>query len=113
RDGERLHEWMFATRTWRSITGQGSGGSAGLDDRYLAWSFEGIGASVMGRNMFGPHRGPWEDESWRGWWGEEPPYHHPVFVVTNHPRPPLELAGGTTFHFVDGIDTALRRAKAA
>lgn len=112
RDGGRLHEWVFATRTGRAMIGE-SGGSSGMDDRYLARGTEGIGATVMGRNMFGPVRGPWPDESWRGWWGEEPPYRHPVFVLTHHPRPPLEMAGGTTFHFVDDLRLAMERARAA
>jgi dihydrofolate reductase len=108
--GESLHEWMFETRTWHRMQGQ-PGGGEGVDERFAAAGVEGIGATVMGRNMFGPVRGPWPDESWRGWWGETPPYHHPVFVLTHHPRPPVEMTGGTTFHFVtDGIEAALERA---
>jgi dihydrofolate reductase len=108
-----LHEWMFATRTARRMFGQ-EGGEAGVDDDFVARGFENIGAWILGRNMFGPIRGPWTDESWRGWWGESPPYHTPVFVLTNHPRRPLEMAGGTTFHFVtEGIESALRQAQVA
>jgi dihydrofolate reductase len=107
---EQLHEWIFETRFWREQIGEG-GGSTGLDDSLLATSFEGIGAWIMGRNMFGPVRGEWPDESWRGWWGETPPYHCPVFVLTHHPRAPLAMDGGTTFHFVsDPIDVVLARA---
>jgi dihydrofolate reductase len=108
-----LHEWAFATRTFQKIFGQ-PGGSAGIDDDFAARGFANIGAWILGRNMFGPVRGPWPDSSWRGWWGEEPPYHCPVFVLTHHARPPLEMAGGTTFHFVtDGIHAALSRATQA
>jgi len=111
--GERLHEWMFATRSWRAMTGEG-GGDEGLDDDYVAHAFDGIGATIMGRNMFGPIRGPWGDEEWTGWWGDDPPYHHDVFVLTHHPRPAIPMKGGTTFHFVaDGIEAALERALAA
>ncbi len=108
--GERLHEWVFTTRTWRTMIGE-EGGDEGVDDRFMVRGNEGIGATIMGRNMFGPVRGPWPDEEWKGWWGDEPPYHHPVFVLTHHPRPPIPMAGGTTFHFVDdGIEAALERA---
>lgn len=111
--GENLHAWMFATRTARRMFGQ-EGGETGVDDDFTARGFENIGAWILGRNMFGPVRGPWPDESWKGWWGETPPYHTPVYVLTHHARPPLEMAGGTTFHFVtDGIESALRQAKAA
>ncbi len=111
--GEELMEWFFPTRVWRRHQGQ-DGGETGVDDRMAARSFEGIGAWILGRNMFGPVRGPWPDESWRGWWGEEPPYHTPVFVLTHHARPPLRMAGGTVFHFItDGIAPALRQARAA
>jgi dihydrofolate reductase len=86
-------------------------GEEGLDDEFAARGDENIGATIMGRNMFGPVRGPWPDEQWRGWWGDEPPYHHPVFVLTHHPRPPLPMEGGTVFHFVDdGIESALAQA---
>ena len=109
--GERLHEWVFATRSFYINTRAGAGGETGVDDDFIARGDEGIGATIMGRNMFGPYRGPWADESWTGWWGEEPPYHHPVFVLTHHPRPPVTMRGGTTFHFVDGgIEEALERA---
>jgi dihydrofolate reductase len=108
--GESLHEWVVGTRTFTALYGDGSG-ETGLDDDFAAAGFENLGAWIMGRNMFGAVRGPWPDESWRGWWGEEPPYHCPVFVLTHHERPPLEMAGGTTFHFVTGgIHEALERA---
>jgi dihydrofolate reductase len=108
--GTRLHEWVFATRTGRRMLGM-DGGEEGLDDKFLAQGDVGIGATVMGRNMFGPIRGPWNDEKWVGWWGDDPPYHHPVFVLTHHPRPSIAMQGGTIFHFVnDGIEAALERA---
>lgn len=111
--GLGLHEWAFATRTFRTLHGGGEGES-GLDDDRLAVLTADIGATIMGRNMFGPVRGAWGDESWRGWWGENPPFHTPVFVLTHHPREQLEMRGGTTFHFVtDGIEGALERAIAA
>jgi dihydrofolate reductase len=111
--GTRLHDWIFATRSGRRIIGQ-DGGDEGLDDGYFSNRASGVGATIMGRNMFGPVRGPWGDSEWTGWWGDEPPFHHPVFVLTHHPRPPLELQGGTTFHFVDGgIEAALRSATEA
>src|SRR3954454_13996855 len=111
--GERLHDWMFATRMWHRMIGE-AGGSEGVDHEYAAAGVTGIGATVMGRNMFGPIRGPWPDESWRGWWGEDPPYHHPVFVLTHHERAPLEMQGGTFFHFVTGgMGEALDRARGA
>jgi dihydrofolate reductase len=111
--GEALHGWVFATRSFRALSGQ-EGGETGADDEMFARGFEGIGASIIGRNMFGPVRGPWPDEAWRGWWGEEPPYHTPVFVMTHHARPPLEMAGGTTFHFVsEGPSAALALASEA
>lgn len=107
---ERLHEWMFATRFGRAMIGE-EGGSEGLDHERLVRAAAGIGATVMGRNMFGPVRGPWPDEAWTGWWGDTPPYHHPVFVLTHHARPSLEMKGGTVFHFVtDGPLAALERA---
>jgi dihydrofolate reductase len=113
--GERLHEWVFATPTGRALLGEPEpGGVPGIDDEFLARGEQGIGATIMGRNMFGPVRGAWPDESWTGWWGPEPPYHHPVFVLTHHPRRPLTMAGGTTFTFVtDGIEAALEQARAA
>ena len=111
--GERLHDWTFASRNFRRMHGL-AGGETGLDDDFIARGFEGVGAWILGRNMFGPVRGPWADDSWRGWWGDEPPYRVPVFVLTHHARPRLEMRGGTTFHFVtDGFDAALRRARDA
>jgi dihydrofolate reductase len=111
--GERLHEWIFETRYGRAMIGQ-EGGTEGLDDAFLRRGDDNIGATVMGRNMFGPIRGDWGDGSWSGWWGDEPPYRHDVFVLTHHPRADLVMKGGTTFHFVtDGLDAALRRAFAA
>ena len=109
-DGLRLHEWMFPTRTFRRRFEDG-GGETGVDDDFVARCFDGIGATVMGRNMFGPQRGPWVDDSWKGWWGPNPPYHHPVFVLTHHAREPIPMEGGTTFLFViEGIDVAVQRA---
>ena len=115
--GEGLHEWIFETRGGRQMMGD-DGGSTGVDDDAFADGFAGIGATVMGRNMFGPVRGEWSSapggEDWNGWWGENPVYHHPVFVLTHHARPPVEMEGGTTFHFVtDGIESALAQAFAA
>ncbi|MES2357942.1 MAG: dihydrofolate reductase family protein [Gemmatimonadota bacterium] len=111
--GPELMEWFFSTRAWRKMHGQGDG-ETGIDNGIAERSFEGIGAWILGRNMFGPVRGPWPDYSWKGWWGDEPPYHTPVFVLTHHPRPPLEMAGGTVFHFVTGgIHAALEQATAA
>jgi dihydrofolate reductase len=111
--GMELHEWFLGTRTFRTMTGE-AGGSDGVDERFAARSMEGFGAFILGRNMFGPVRGPWPDLSWQGWWGENPPYHAPVYVLTHHARPPLEMAGGTTFHFVtEGIEAALDEARAA
>ena len=96
----RLMQWFFGTRTFRAMQGQ-PGGSTGADDAMASNWGPGIGAEIMGRNKFGPQRGPWEDESWQGWWGDEPPFHTPVFVLTHHPRPSIEMKGGTTFHFID------------
>ena len=111
--GVGLMEWFFPTRTWQAMHGH-DGGETGVDDDIAAQGLAGIGAWILGRNMFGPVRGPWPDESWRGWWGEEPPYHTPVFVLTHHERPPLRMKGGTVFHFVtDGIHAALQRAREA
>jgi len=108
--GFGLHEWAFKTRTFRQMFGQ-KGGMTGVDDAFAARGFDNIGAWIMGRNMFGPVRGPWPDDSWKGWWGDEPPYHTPVFVLTHHSRPPLAMSGGTTFHFIsDGMHAALERA---
>ena len=114
RGGEQLHEWLIQTRTFQRTVQRRDGGIAGVDDDFAARSFENTGAWIMGRNMFGPVRGPWPDYAWNGWWGANPPYHVPVFVLTHHPRPPLEMEGGTVFHFVtDGIEAALDRARAA
>ena len=111
--GTQLHEWVFPTRTFQAMFGSG-GGTIGIDDDFAARGFEGIGAWILGRNMFGPPRGPWADDQWKGWWGDNPPYHAPVFVLTHHARPPIEMAGGTVFHFVtDGIHAALQRAQQA
>ena len=111
--GLALHEWAFATQTFQRMFGNAVGAS-GLDDDFAARSFHNVGAWIIGRNMFGPLRGPWPDDKWQGWWGENPPYHTPVFVLTHHPREPLVMAGGTTFHFVtDGMDAALQRALVA
>ena len=111
--GKALHEWAFATRTFQRMFGK-DGGATGIDDDFAARGFENIGAWILGRNMFGPVRGPWPDENWKGWWDENPPYHTPVFVLTHHARPDLPMEGKTTFHFVsDGIHAALQRALAA
>jgi dihydrofolate reductase len=111
--GEQLHEWIFATRFGRQMLG-GEGGTSGVDNDLLLAGDVGIGATIMGRNMFGPIRGAWGDGSWTGWWGDEPPYHHPVFVLTHHPRASVAMKGGTVFHFVtDGIEAALERATEA
>ena len=111
--GETLHEWFFGTTTFQAMTGQG-GGEANVDDGFAKRSFENVGAWILGRNMFGPVRGPWPDDQWKGWWGDTPPYHVPVFVLTHHARAPLEMQGGTTFHFVTGgIHEALERARDA
>jgi dihydrofolate reductase len=111
--GTALHEWAFSTRTFRKMFGA-DGGTTGVDNDFAARGFENIGAWILGRNMFGPIRGPWPDENWRGWWGDNPPYHTPVFVLTHHSRTSITMEGGTTFHFVtDGIHAALRRATEA
>jgi len=111
--GEALHDWFVPTRTFQRVHGK-EGGTTGVDDDFAARGFDNVGAWILGRNMFGPVRGPWPDESWKGWWGDNPPYHVPVFVLTHHARAPLEMEGGTTFHFVtDGIEAALARAKEA
>jgi dihydrofolate reductase len=112
-NGPELMEWFFQTRVWRRMHGQADG-ETGVDNDMAALGFAGFGAWILGRNMFGPVRGPWPDDSWKGWWGDEPPYHTPVFVLTHHPRPPLSMAGGTEFHFVTGgIHAALEQARAA
>ena len=112
-NGPELMEWFFNTRVWRTMHGQAEG-EAGIDNAMAEKGFAGIGAWILGRNMFGPVRGPWPDDSWKGWWGEEPPYHTPVFVLTHHARAPLQMKGGTEFHFVTaGMQAALERAVAA
>ncbi len=111
--GEELHAWFIPTRAFQSIIGK-PGGLTGVDDDIAARAGVGVGAYVMGRNMFGPIRGPWPDDAWRGWWGKNPPYHSPVFVLTHHARSPIEMEGGTVFHFVTGgAREAMDRAKAA
>ena len=96
----RLHEWFFPTRSFQAMQGK-PGGSTGVDEAFAARWAPGIGAEIMGRGKFGPQHGPWEDEAWRGWWGENPPFHTPTFILTHHPRPSIEMEGGTTFHFID------------
>jgi dihydrofolate reductase len=111
--GFELHNWFRETETFRKMHGLDSG-SQGIDNDVALESFENVGAWILGRNMFGPVRGPWKDDSWKGWWGENPPYHTPVFVLTHYPRPSLVMEGGTTFYFVnDGLESALEKAKAA
>lgn len=112
--GTELHEWFVTTRTFRRVHSGADDGRTGVDDEYAAQAFENVGAWILGRNMFGPIRGPWPDMEWRGWWGEDPPYHVPVFVLTHHARPPIRMQGDTTFHFVTGgIHEALARAREA
>jgi len=112
--GMGLHQWVFDTKSFRKMHGDGTGGQEGIDNDFAEKGFENIGAWILGRNMFGPIRGPWTSEDWKGWWGANPPYHTPVFVLTHYPRPPLAMEGGTVFHFVtDGIESALERAKRA
>ncbi len=109
-----LHEWVFPTKTFRAMHGGAVDGETGINDDVLRAAFENVGATIMGRNMFGPVRGAWGKDPWKGWWGDEPPYHHPVFVLTHHAREPLVMNGGTTFHFVtDGIESALAQARKA
>lgn len=111
--GEALHEWLFPTTMFQQMIGKADG-TEGIDNDFAERSFENIGAWVMGRNMFGPSRGPWPNDGWKGWWGDEPPYHVPVFVLTHHTRKPLNMKGDTTFHFVtSGIESALEEAKKA
>jgi dihydrofolate reductase len=111
--GEALHEWIVPTRTFQALRGA-SEGTTGPDDDFAARGFENVGAWILGRNMFGPVRGAWPDENWKGWWGDNPPYHNDVFVLTHHARKAIEMDGGTTFHFVtEGIQSALEQAKAA
>jgi dihydrofolate reductase len=112
--GEGLHRWFVPTRSFKLTHGGEADGTTGIDDDYARRSMENLGAWIMGRNMFSPIRGPWPDDEWKGWWGSNPPYHVPVFVLTHHPRKPIEMEGDTTFHFVtEGIEEALRRAKQA
>src|SRR3954467_3302860 len=111
--GPEIMEWFFPTRVFQRLYGKAPG-ETGVDNSMAEEGFRNLGAWILGRNMFGPIRGPWLDESWKGWWGDEPPYHTPVFVLTHHPRKPLEMKGGTTFHFVtDGIQSALNQAREA
>lgn len=111
--GGRLMGWFATTRTFRELHGE-PGGSAGVDDAFASNWGPGIGAEIMGRNKFGPERGPWTDTSWKGWWGDNPPFHSPVFVLTHYPRPSIEMEGGTTFHFIDATpEEALAEARAA
>jgi dihydrofolate reductase len=112
--GMAVHEWVFPTATFQKMHGSGGGGTTGVDNDFAVRGFSNIGAWILGRNMFGPIRGPWPDESWKGWWGDTPPYHTQVFVLTHHARQSIAMDGGTTFHFVtDGIHAALDRARAA
>ena len=112
-NGPELMEWFFSTNVWKQMHHLG-GGEKGIDNEIAAQGFSDVGAWILGRNMFGPVRGPWPDDSWKGWWGDEPPYHVPVFVLTHHARPTLKMAGGTEFRFVtDGIESALAQAKTA
>jgi dihydrofolate reductase len=111
--GPEMFSWFFQTEVWNKMQGE-SGGGRGVDNQMAERAFENVGAWILGRNMFGPVRGPWPDESWKGWWGDEPPYHVPVFVLTHHARKPLAMQGGTTFHFItDGAESALKRAREA
>ena len=111
--GMQLHAWVLKTQMFHKMTGQ-EGGATGVDNDFAEAAMENLGAWILGRNMFGPVRGPWPDDSWKGWWGDVPPYHTPVFVLTHHARAPIEMQGGTVFHFVtDGIEAALARARAA
>jgi len=111
--GMAVHQWVFPTRTFQKMHGSGDG-TTGIDDDFCARGFDNIGAWILGRNMFGPVRGPWPDLNWKGWWGDNPPYHTPVFVLTHHRRESITMEGGTVFHFVtDGILSALERAKEA
>ena len=112
--GADLHQWLFPTRTLQRALFGKEGGTTGLDEDFAARGFQNVGAWILGRNMFGPVRGPWPDMNWKGWWGDNPPYHFPVFVLTHHARPPIEMEGDTTFHFITGgIREALDRARAA
>jgi len=111
--GPEMFQWFFPTKTFRAMQGQ-TDGETGPDDDFGRRAMDGFGAFILGRNMFGPVRGAWPDDQWKGWWGENPPYHAPTFILTHHPRAPIEMQGGTVFHFVtDGIESALRQARAA
>ena len=111
--GPALLDWLTATRTFRKLHGAEGGDESDVDEKFATRGFRDIGAWIMGRNMFGPVRGPWPNDSWKGWWGDNPPYHTPVFVLTHHEHQPIEMKGGTTFYFVtDGIDAALKKAVA-
>ncbi|WP_443748644.1 dihydrofolate reductase family protein [Asticcacaulis solisilvae] len=111
--GPEIFQWFFPTRTFREMVGKDDG-ETGPDDDFARRAMDGFGAFILGRNMFGPIRGEWPDDEWKGWWGDNPPYHAPTFILTHHPRAPIEMLGGTTFHFVsDGIDSALEQARAA
>ncbi len=110
--GEALHEWMFPTRTFLAM-GKKGGGTTDVDDAFVRRGFDAIGAWILGRNMFGPIRGPWPDDAWKGWWGDDPPYHTPVYVLTHHPRKPVAMKGGTEFRFVGDIHQALQQAARA
>jgi dihydrofolate reductase len=111
--GPEIFQWFFPTRTFLTMQGK-PGGSEGVDEKYAFRAMDGFGAFILGRNMFGPIRGEWPDDQWKGWWGDNPPYHAPTFILTNHPRDPIVMEGGTTFYFVtDGIESALKQAKAA
>jgi dihydrofolate reductase len=113
RGGTELHRWFYPTRTFQRMLGKDEG-TSGVDDDFAARGIDNLGAWILGRNMFGPIRGPWPDDAWKGWWGDDPPYHVPVFVLTHHARPPIEMEGGTIFHFVTGgAEEALGRAKEA
>ncbi|MDE2362874.1 MAG: dihydrofolate reductase [Hyphomicrobiales bacterium] len=111
--GHDIFQWFFPTRTFRQMVGQ-EGGETGVDDGFAQRAMQGFGAFILGRNMFGPVRGDWPDDQWKGWWGDNPPYHAPTFILTHYPRAPIEMLGGTTFYFVtDGIESALRKAREA
>jgi dihydrofolate reductase len=111
--GKELHNWVFKTQTFRKMHGE-TGGERGIDNDFAQRAMDNVGAWILGRNMFGPMRGPWKDDGWKGWWGDEPPYHVPTFVLTHHARPPIEMKGGTTFYFVTGgIESALNQARSA
>ena len=111
--GEKLHTWQIGTRAFKQMLGE-DGGSEGIDNDYTVQSMSGFGAFILGRNMFGPIRGDWSDQTWKGWWGDNPPYHAPTFILTHYPRESIEMEGGTTFHFVtEGIEVALEKARAA